>query len=417
MVFSQAGSRKPGAESRTRSRFERWVAFNVVGFAGVAVQLAALAALTRGLGMPVAVATIIAVEAAVLHNFGWHQRWTWRDRPANGIRQTVDRLFRFHALNGLVSLVGNIVITVALARAGVDPLMANLMAIVACSLVNFTAGEWLVFRPSVIVLVIASSLAGAGTAAAQSAEALKGWDSYVATVDRRHADTAGTFFALDVRKVDHWRERATRGEIPMREVEPPSIRDAKMHHWAGAVYVPKTTVDVVVKRMQEYAGRESEFYEEVKASKLLERNGDRLRVFMRIERDAGIITATYNTEHAVEYRRISQTRAASRSGSTKIAELADAGKASEREKAPGEDHGFLWRLNAYWRFEQAGDGVLIECESVSLSRSVPYVLRPLVGPIANRIARESLERTLRSLREFLKLRTQNSELENLNPEL
>ena len=76
----------------------------------------------------------------------------------------------------------------------------------------------------------------------------------------------------------------------------------------------------------------------------------------------------------------------------KIAELADAGTPREREKAPGEDHGFLWRLNAYWRFEQVGTGVLIECESVSLSRSVPLLVRPLVGPIANRIAREAMIR-------------------------
>ena len=122
---------------------------------------------------------------------------------------------------------------------------------------------------------------------------------------------------------------------------------------------------------------------------------------MRLERDAGIITATYNTEHAVEYTRVSPERASSRSISTKIAEIAGAGTPQEREKPPGEDHGFLWRLNAYWRFEQSGNGVLIECESVSLSRSVPLVVRPVVGPIANRIARESLARTLRSLRAFL----------------
>ena len=383
------------------TRLSRWVVFNLVGVGGVAVQLAVLAGLTRLFDVPVLLATVLAVEAAVLHNFQWHQRWTWRERRSSGARETLDRLLRFHALNGVVSLAGNVAITVALARAGVDPVAANLVAIVACSLINFTAGEWLVFRPSVFVLIAGSTLVATAPAEAQSAEALKGWDTYIAAVDRRYADDRGTFFALDMRKVDQWRDRAKRNEIPMTEADPASVPDAKMHHWAGAVYVPNTTVDAVIRRMQEYAGRESEFYEEVKASKLLARDGDRLRVFMRIERDASIITATYNTEHAVEYRRIAPNRAASRSVATKIAELADAGTPREREQPPGEDHGFLWRLNAYWRFEQSGDGVLIECESVSLSRSVPFVVRPLVGPIANRIARESLERTLRSLRTFL----------------
>jgi hypothetical protein len=61
----------------------------------------------------------------------------------------------------------------------------------------------------------------------------------------------------------------------------------------------------------------------------------------------------------------------------------------------------LWRLNAYWRYEQVPGGVLIECESVSLSRSVPFVFKPLVNPIANRLARGSLESTLTSLRAVL----------------
>jgi putative flippase GtrA len=376
----------------------RWLAFNAVGLSGVLVQLAVLAALTSGAGLDVAVATLLAVEAAVLHNFFWHQRWTWRDRPAAGRREVAGRLVRFHAANGFVSFVGNIAITSWLAGLGLEPVLANLIAIIACSLVNFAAGDLLVFRTTAVVLFAAATAVPVN---AQSPDALKGWHAYIARVEQRHNNAEKEpFFALDVRKVKGWRERAKGGGIPMVEVKPPGIPDAKMHHWAGAVFVPRTTVEAVVKRMQDGAGRESESYEEVKASKLLERNGDRLRVFMRIERDATVITVRYNTEHEVEYRRLGN-RATSRSVSTKIAELADAGTPKEREKRAGDDHGFLWRLNAYWRFEQLRDGVLIECESVSLSRSVPPLARFFVGPIANRIARESLERTMRSLRRFV----------------
>jgi hypothetical protein len=110
---------------------------------------------------------------------------------------------------------------------------------------------------------------------------------------------------------------------------------------------------------------------------------------------------TYDTEHAIENRRLSETRASKRSVATKIAELADAGTPREREKPPGSDRGFLWRLNAYWRYEQIDGGVLIECESVSLSRSVPMLLRPFVSGIVERIARESLQKTLMSLKRDL----------------
>ena len=129
----------------------RWLMFNGVGLAGVGVQLGVLALLTHNLRLPIVLATAVAVEAAVLHNFLWHQRWTWRDRPSSGPRETVARLLRFNAVNGLVSLVGNVAMTVMLTHAGVQAVVANIVSIIACSLLNFTAGEWLVFRHPVLV--------------------------------------------------------------------------------------------------------------------------------------------------------------------------------------------------------------------------------------------------------------------------
>ena len=395
----------------------RWLTFNGVGAIGVAVQLGLLATLMKTFHWPVPLATTIAVEAAVLHNFVWHQRLTWRDRPVSTLGQLVQRLARFHVLNGSVSLVGNVLITTVLSSLGMHPVVANTIAIVLCSTVNFLAGDRIVFAArTATTLVIASSVlcvTSVATARAAdnesvmlvsgpSAAAIAAFEKYVAAVDARHAQpSADSYFALDLRRVKQWRESARSGQVPMVEVDPPGAPDSKIHHWAGAIYVPDTSVDAVVKRLQDYAGRESEFYQEVKASKLLDRGGDTVRIFMRIERGAAGVTATLNTEHAVQYRKFSASRAGSRSVATKIAELQNVGKPDERERAPGNDRGFLWRLNAYWRFEQAGNGVLIECESVSLSRSVPLLLRPIASPIVNRIARESLERTLRSLRAFL----------------
>ena len=365
------------------------------------LQLSILALLVRFTDTPILFATLLAVEAALLHNFAWHERWTWGDRTGPSYLERGTRLLRFHALTGVVSLVGNAMITVALASRGVPAVVANLIAIAACSLVNYAAGDRLVFnRPA--ALALAAIFASASVASAQSADAAAGWNAYAQKVDARHGEaSAPTFFALDLLKAPGWRERARNGGVAMKDVEPPGVEDAKLHHWAGAIYVPRTTVAAVVKRLQDFAGRESEFYEEVKASKLLERSGDHLRVYLRLYRDAGPVEATYNTEHTVDYRRFNGARATQRSVSTKIAELADAGTPREREKPSGSDSGFLWRLNAYWRYEQWGDGVLIECESVSLSRSVPFLIRPLANPIVDRIARESLTRTLTSLRKFL----------------
>ena len=136
------------------------------------------------------------------------------------------------------------------------------------------------------------------------------------------------------------------------------------------------------------------------ASRLLSRDNDRYRIYMKLRRSK-IITVTYNTEHDVQYRHLGGSRATARSVSTRIAQLDNAGTPQEREQKVGSDSGFLWRLNAYWRYEAVNGGVLIECESVSLSRGIPLLLRPFATGAVEGVARESLERTLVGLRRYL----------------
>jgi putative flippase GtrA len=376
----------------------RWTAFNIVGAAGIAVQLGTLAALVHVFNMPALVATAIAVEAAVLHNFAWHQRWTWKDRPASSFGEIAGRLARFHVLNGAVSMGGNLLLVALLTRAlRVDPVIASAAAIVCCALLNFVASESLVFRSASILMVGAALGVPANAEAGPTAPTVAAWTTYATAVETRFSAapaSGGSFFTRD------WRAQVPGGGVTALRIETPSVPDGRIHHWAGAVFVPGATLEGVLARLENGAGRESESYEDVLASRLLHRDGDRFSVFMKLRRSA-IITVTYNTEHQVEYRRLGPRRATARSVATRIAELADAGTPREREKGPDDDSGFLWRLNAYWRYEELDGGVLIECESVSLSRNAPFGLRTLVGPIVERIARESLEKTLRTLRVVL----------------
>src|SRR5262249_1450552 len=89
-----AVSRRPSHGGTPVTR--RWLAFNAVGLIGAAVQITVLAALTHGANLNYLVATALAVETAVLHNFIWHQRWTWRDRQPASNRDVFTRLVRFH---------------------------------------------------------------------------------------------------------------------------------------------------------------------------------------------------------------------------------------------------------------------------------------------------------------------------------
>lgn len=121
--------------------------FYAVGGVGILVQLAALALFHGALGWHYLVATAAAVEVALLHNFLWHEWWTWRDRTRSA-GGALARLARFNLTTGAVSLFGNLVFMRLLAGHFRMPyLAANVASIAACALLNFVAGEWLVFRP------------------------------------------------------------------------------------------------------------------------------------------------------------------------------------------------------------------------------------------------------------------------------
>jgi putative flippase GtrA len=121
----------------------RWIKFNVVGLLGVAVQLVILSLLVRR-GMHYLLATAIAVEAAVLHNYAWHVRWTWLDRPGRASRGS---FLRFHVANGLVSIASNLVLMrVFTGGLGMAVLVANPIAIAITSILNFMLGDRWVFR-------------------------------------------------------------------------------------------------------------------------------------------------------------------------------------------------------------------------------------------------------------------------------
>lgn len=123
------------------SWFSRWIRFNAVGAAGFAVQIASLTVLNR-VTMHYLVATALAVEIALLHNFAWHVRYIWRDRTGKGGRWR--QCFRFHLSNGAVSMAGNLAFMPLLLRgAGMPLVLANAIAVLACSVVNFLlANTW-----------------------------------------------------------------------------------------------------------------------------------------------------------------------------------------------------------------------------------------------------------------------------------
>jgi dolichol-phosphate mannosyltransferase len=124
-----------------------WIKFNLIGVLGFALQSVALVVLTRSAPrLSYLAATALAVELAVLNNFVWHQRWTWRDRPSLTRRQTLRRLIKFNLTSGLISIAGNLVLmSILVGRLGLQVIRANLVSVAACSILGFILADRVAF--------------------------------------------------------------------------------------------------------------------------------------------------------------------------------------------------------------------------------------------------------------------------------
>ena len=178
------------------------------------------------------------------------------------------------------------------------------------------------------------------------------------------------------------------------------VPDGLIHHWVGTVFVPRVGVKEAVALMQDYNRHSKYFAPAIASSKLLDRDGSRFRVALRFYVKK-IISVTMDTENEAEFFHPAADRAHSRIRSTRVSEIADAGTPQEKPKAPGEENGFMWNLNTYWRFLERDGGTYIQCESLTLTRDVPFALAWIIRPIVTQMPRESLTFTMAKAREAL----------------
>jgi hypothetical protein len=163
------------------------------------------------------------------------------------------------------------------------------------------------------------------------------------------------------------------------------------------VFIPGADLGSVLDLVQAYDRHKEYYAPEVVGSRLLSHTGGDFEVRLRLLKKK-VLTVVLDTEHSVHYEHRDSTRWWSRSRSTRIVEIRDPGKASEKPLPPDTGHGFLWRLNSYWTFQELDGGTYVECEAISLTRDVPGGLAWVVEPIIRVLPRESLANTLRATR-------------------
>jgi hypothetical protein len=177
-----------------------------------------------------------------------------------------------------------------------------------------------------------------------------------------------------------------------------------IHHWVGTVFVPGATLTQTLSFMQDYDHKVEYFKPDIVRSKILRHQGDDYFVLLRFYKKK-IITTVIDTDQEVHYHVVDSTHAYSRSRTTRVQEVENAGKPDEKLEAEGHDRGFMWRMNTYWRFQQKDGGTYIECQAISLTRDIPTGLGWMVGSFVTSVPRESLTFTLTTARAALLQRT------------
>ena len=232
---------------------------------------------------------------------------------------------------------------------------------------------------------------------------VQAFDSYIHDVEARldRERTSSAFLWAD--QSPGRAARLRQGEVLAESVtgkNPQSVPAGLIHDWIGAVFVPGATIGQTLDMVENYNHHKDVYQPEVIGSRLVSRSGNDFKIELRLLKKK-VITVVLDTYYDVHYTQLDKERWYSRSYSTKIQEVENAGKPNERMLPAGEDHGFLWRLDSYWRFVERDGGTYVECEAVSLTRDVPTGLGWLIEPIVRQLPRESLVNTLRKTREAL----------------
>jgi len=259
-------------------------------------------------------------------------------------------------------------------------------------------------RATGVALAFATAVGSPVTAVTLKPQTSAAFDQYVAESERQSSrtltDAAGFL----------WVDRAGRpndfaplrnGDVVIDRLETRidarriDVPDGLIHHWIGVVFVPGATLDEAVAMLQDYNRHEVFFAPGVAKSRLLERDGDFFRISLRLQLKR-IIRIVVNSDHEARYTRPGPDRVFSRVVSTRIAEVEDPDTPDEKELPAGE--GGLWRFNTNWRFLERDGGTYVQCESLSLTRTIPLLLRPIIRPLVNSIPRDALTFTLKAAR-------------------
>ena len=258
-----------------------------------------------------------------------------------------------------------------------------------------------------LIIEVLAILAWLGVVPAAGAEApqkaVSAFEAYAGKVEARLAQQhrSATVFLANLGSSGNADDRLQSGEPVIEKLTPDKgeVPGGMLHDWRGTAFVRGATAADFERLMKNFSAYPQMYSPQVVRAEIVPLKGgpgpDHFTVRMRVKQKH-VITVVLDTTYDVSFGRLDPTHRWSFSRSTKIKEIDDAGTANERELPPDKEHGFLWRLNTYWSFEERDGGLYMQIESISLTRGIPTGLGWAVGPFVESVPRESLEFTLRN---------------------
>lgn len=259
--------------------------------------------------------------------------------------------------------------------------------------------------------ILAGWFATAARASELKSETVVAFDRYIRATENRmaHDLQRDRFLAFD-RLPDAHRlkayDRVQNGELYIEQLRtledehPIDIPGGLIHHWVAVIFVPGVTLSEALAVLRDYDNQQNIYKPDVHRSRLLEQNGNEFKIYLQYY-EKYIVTVVLNVDSDVNYAQFGSTRFQSAARSTRVAEVENLDKPNEGELPVGNDHGFLWRFNSYWRVEEKDGGVYLQNESVALTRRVPPILAWLVNPLLKTIPWNILSKLLFGTREAL----------------
>jgi len=262
------------------------------------------------------------------------------------------------------------------------------------------------------VLGIVAALSCAGTSprvwAEAPAKAVSAFDNYAGRVEARLAQQhrSATDFLAKVGTGGKTDEQLRLGEVVIEKLTPDKgeVPGGLLHDWRGTAFVKGARAEDFERLMKNFTGYPRTYSPQVVRAEVVAPRGepvpDHFTSEMRVKQKH-MITVVLDSTYDVRYGRRNPGYGWSISRSTKISEIEDAGTAKERVLPANKDHGYLWRLNTYWSYEERDGGLYMQLESISLTRGIPTGLGWMIGPFVESVPRESLEFTLEKTRKAL----------------